>query len=73
MLPMVLAMYLRSKDFGSPNSRERCYLIGVRKGVCSPKQLEGVAVYVQHFCSAVHKRSTLNDCALSEWSVHVEW
>ena len=73
MLPMFLAMHLRSKDYGSPNSRERCYLIGVRKGVCSPKQLEGVCVFVQHFCSDVHQRSTLNDCTLSEWPMRVPW
>ena len=52
----------RSKDFGSPNSRERCYIMGVRQDICDHERLEEAAAFVKFQCPRVHKRVSLLDC-----------
>ncbi len=64
------AFLLRSKDFGSPNSRERCYLVGVRAGEADKSQLEGLVKLVTEALPQVHHRVTLNDCALLATLTH---
>ena len=57
-------MNLRSKDFGSPNARKRCYMIGARVDVCNETIFEKMCEWIEHKCPSIHTRMSLDDCAL---------
>lgn len=53
---------LRSKDFGSPNARKRCYIVGVRKNVCPIDLFDKMTDFIEFKCPSVHRRMNLVDC-----------
>ena len=59
----------RSGDFGSPNHRKRCYLLGIRSDVASETRLKTLARWVEVQCAAVHQRHTLLECHLAQNSL----
>lgn len=55
----------RSKNYGSPNCRERCYIVGVRIDVGGLDALNAMIRFVKNDCVVIHDRASLFDCPLS--------
>ena len=60
----VLIFLVRSKDYGSPNTRNRCYIVGVRHDVGGEDELERLCNWVRLCCPKAHRRASLNECFL---------
>lgn len=55
----------RSSDFGSPNVRNRCYIVGVRQDVASSRHLDVLCAWACHQCPTIHThRASLTECFL---------
>ena len=54
----------RSKSYGSCNSRERCYIIGVREDIFKQDLLDQMVAFVKFECAAVHHRVSIETCHL---------
>lgn len=55
----------RSSDFGSPNHRRRCYILGVRSDIGDERTLRKLGHWIQKECASVHTRCTLTQCHLA--------
>ena len=64
---------VRSKDFGSPNARNRCYIVGVRCDVGDEEDLERLCRWVRLCCTKAHTRASLGECFLSWVNVSCCW
>jgi len=58
----VKVLMLKSSDFGSPNHRRRCYILGVRSDIGDERTLRKLGHWIQKECASVHTRCTLTQC-----------
>ena len=68
---MYLAHGSRSKNYGSPNARERCYLLGVRNDLLNEDHQAQLKHFVEVTCPSVHQRVTVEQCGLLSHSGHM--
>lgn len=54
----------RSSNYGSPNFRNRCYIVGARKDISEFADLNRAVHFARVKCRSFHTRSSLNDCSL---------
>lgn len=65
----------RSGNYGSPNSRRRCYLIGVRMDLfdeMGQSRMNAMLNFIKVLCPSVHKRMSLEDCCLDASKHRIE-
>ena len=64
----MFAELLRSGQFGSPNFRKRCYILGCRMDVMSHLDFTAMVFYIEHVApqafSEDNERNSLMDCCL---------
>ena len=54
---------MRSADYGSPNYRERVYMIGIRLDIVDERSLDRMVKFI-HTSASVHVQCNLVDCSL---------
>ena len=60
----MLCFLVRSSWFGSPNTRQRCCIVGARQDVSDEMDLERLCAWVLLECPTVHERASLDKCFL---------
>ena len=62
----------RSAQFGSPNHRKRCYIVGCRSDIISRLDFMSMCHYIEHVAPQAHpNRVSLMECSLDKGTAHL--
>lgn len=59
-------LQLRSSEYGSPNYRQRTYILGARNDVGDLQTLKKLCTWVKVECPKAHVRSSITQCSLTQ-------
>ena len=52
---------LRSRDYGSPQCRQRLYIVGVQCSLVSPSSFDSMVQWLRNYLADVHHYSSIRD------------